>query len=275
MKKFAFLILASFVFFFNSCKDEAQTYDGDPYLHFNKGVRSEAVVKMGTGSTTVDIDFGTIQTLSSSAQVKLVVDKTVSTAVEGTDFQIVNPTVTVDAGKADGKFQVKLLEGGATVAPKVIVFKLQSSSIPNTSFDQTYTLTYTKACPSSAFIGNGQFKNNVSSWKEDPTAVYTIQDLGVTAGVGTFKVIGFMDNGADMILKYNPDTYAVTTPEQSLGSNSNGGVNYIKDAADGTKSSFNACTRVLKLRVNFFVKNPTTGASLGSFGDYDEEFTGQ
>ncbi|KFF75096.1 hypothetical protein HX13_07635 [Chryseobacterium sp. P1-3] len=267
--------MAFVVFFFNSCKDEAQVYDGESYLHFNKGTRSEAVVKIGSGPTTVGINFGTAHALPGAAQVKLVVDTSVSTAVEGTDFQIVNQNQTVDAGKIEGQFQVKLLEAGATVDPKVIVFKLQSSSVPNATFDQTYTLTYTKACPASSFVGNGMFQNNVSSWIEDPTAVYTIQDLGVTNNVGTFKVIGFMDNGSDLILKYNPDTYVVTTPEQSLGSSANGGVNYVKDASDGSKSTFNACTRTLKLRVNYFVKNPTTGASLGSYGDYDEVFTGQ
>ncbi|WP_374463633.1 hypothetical protein [Chryseobacterium sp.] len=274
MKKIAFLILAFVVFFINSCKDEAQVYDGESYLHFNKGTRSEAVVKMGSGPTTVGISFGTAHALSGSAQVKLVVDTSLSTVVEGTDFQIVNQNQTVNAGKIDGQFQVKLLEAGATVDPKVIVFKLQSSSIANASFDQVYTLTYTKACPSSSFVGNGVFKNTLASWGTAGVN-YTIQDLGVVNGVGTFKVIGFMDDGSDLTLKYNPDTYVVTTPEQSLGSAANGGINYMKDAVDGSKSSFNACTRILKLRVNYFVKNPTTGASLGSYGDYDETFTGQ
>ena len=273
MKKIAFLILAFVLFFFNSCKDDAQVYDGESYLHFNKGTRSEAVVKIGSGPTTVGINFGTAHALSGAAQVKLVVDTSVSTAVEGTDFQIINQNQTVDAGKIEGQFQVKLLEAGATVNPKVIVFKLQSSSVANATFDQTYTLTYTKACPASSFVGNGLFTNNVASWG-NPGVVYSIQDLGVVNGVGTFKVIGFMDDGTDLTLKYNPETYIVTTPEQSLGSSANGGVNYMKDAADGSKSTFNACTRILKLRVNYFVKNPTTGASLGSYGDYDEVFTG-
>ncbi|MFN4363315.1 hypothetical protein [Chryseobacterium hispalense] len=166
MKKIAFLILASFIFLFNSCKDEAEVYDGQAYLHFNKGTTGEAVVRQNTGSTTVNIDFGTIQSLSGAAQVKLVVDKTVSTAVEGTDFQILTPEVTVNAGQIGGQFQVKLLEATATVEPKVIVFKLQSASIPNATFDQTYILRYTKACEFSITPFSGAYTVVTDTWAD-------------------------------------------------------------------------------------------------------------
>lgn len=154
MKKIAFLIFASFIFLLNSCKDEAEVYDGQPYLHFNKGTTGDAAVTGGTGSNTVNVEFGTIA--PASGQVKLVVDTNLSTAVEGTDFQIVNQNTTVNSGEIGGKFQVKLLESGATLLPKVIVFKLQSSSIPNATFDQSYVLTYKKVCPS-ALAGAYQY----------------------------------------------------------------------------------------------------------------------
>lgn len=274
MKKFAFLILAFITIFLNSCKDEPTVYEGDPYLHFNKDVRGEAIVKSGTGSTTVNIEFGTTNPLSAPAQVKLVVDKTVSTAIEGTDFQIVNQDLTVAAGQNTAQFQVKLLEATATVEPKLIVFRLQSASVANTTFAQTYTLTYNKACPASAFIGNGIFKNTVANYNA-PNTNYTIQDLGVTGSVGTLKILGFRNMGGDLTLNYNPNTYEITVPDQYMEYDSNGGQEWVKKASDGSKSSFNACTRTLKLRVEYYVKNPVTGSAIGSFGDYDELFVGQ
>lgn len=274
MKKFAFLILAFITIFLNSCKDEATTYEGDPYLHFNKEVKGEAVVKSGTGSTTVNIEFGTVTPLSGPAQVKLVVDKTVSTAIEGTDFQILNQDLTVAAGQTTAQFQVKLLEATATVDPKLIVFRLQSASVANTTFAQTYTLTYNKACPASAFFGSGIFKNTVANYNA-PNTNYTIQDLGVVGGVGTMKIVGFRALGGDLTLNYNPDTFVVTVPDQYMQYDSNGGQEWVKNASDGSKSTFNACTRTLKLRVEYYVKNPVTGASIGTFGDYDELFVGQ
>lgn len=274
MKKFAFLILAFITIFLNSCKDEPTTYEGDPYLHFNKDVKGEAVVKSGTGSTTVNIEFGTVTPLSGPAQVKLVVDKTVSTAVEGTDFQIVNQDLTVAAGQATAQFQVKLLEATATVEPKLIVFKLQSASIANSTFAQTYILTYNKACPSSAFVGNGIFKNTVANYNA-PNTNYTIQDLGVVGGVGTMKIVGFRALGGDLTLNYNPDTFVITVPDQYMQYDSNGGQEWVKNASDGSKSTFNACTRTMKLRVEYIVRNATTGATIGTFGDYDELFVGQ
>ncbi len=176
MKKIAFLIIASFIFLLSSCKDEAEVYDGQPALHFNKGTNGEAVVRENTGSTTVNIDFGTIQSLSGAAQVKLVVDKTVSTAVEGTDFQILTPEVTVNGGQIDGKFQVKLLEATATVEPKVIVFKLQSSSIPNATFDQTYILRYTKSCLFNIAPFTGTYKVVIDTFEDyEPGNTVTVQ----------------------------------------------------------------------------------------------------
>lgn len=166
MKKIAFLIFASFIFLLNSCKDETEVYEGQPFLHFNKGVNGEGVVTQGTGSTTVNVEFGTVAALSGSSQVKLVVDTSVSTAIEGTDFQIVNQNLTVEAGQNSAKFQVKLLEAGATVAPKVIVFKLQSSSIPNATFDQTYILRYTKSCPFSLSPFTGTYKVVTDTWED-------------------------------------------------------------------------------------------------------------
>ncbi|RQO39100.1 hypothetical protein DBR39_08910 [Chryseobacterium sp. KBW03] len=171
MKKIAFLILSFFVFFLNSCKDETAVYEGDSYLHFNKGTRGEAIVTEGTGSQIVDVEFGTVHPLSGSAQVKLVVDPSTSTAVEGVDFQIVNQNLTVNAGQISAKFQVKLLESGATVKPRVITFKLQSSSVANATFDQTYVLTYTKACLFTIAPFTGIYKVKVDSWKD-----YSVDD---------------------------------------------------------------------------------------------------
>lgn len=260
----------------NSCKDEREVYEGNPAaLHFNKEVRSEAIVLQGTGSTTVNVSFGTIQAVSGPSQVKLVVDTNVSTAVEGTDFQILNQNLTVNPDQLGAQFQIKLLEATATTTPKVIAFKLQSSSVPNASFAQTYILSYYKACPTSVFFGSGGiFRNTVANY--NPANIdYPIQDLGIVGNVGTMKVVGFLGQGGDLILKYNPLTYEVTVPKQYMEVDSNGGQEWVKPAVDGSKSTFNACTRTLRLRVNYYVLNPVTGADIGSFGDYDELFVGQ
>ncbi|WP_165790440.1 DUF4843 domain-containing protein [Chryseobacterium sp. MYb7] len=179
--------MAFFVFFLNSCKDETAVYEGDSYLHFNQGTRGEAIVTEGTGSKIVEIEFGTVHPLPGSAQVKLVVDPSTSTAIEGTDFQIVNQNLTVNAGQISAKFQVKLFESGATVNPKAITFKLQSSSVANATFDQTYSLTYTKACLFTIAPFTGTYKVKVDSWKD-----YSVGDeVPVQQGPGAnqFKIL--------------------------------------------------------------------------------------
>ncbi|NML58011.1 hypothetical protein [Chryseobacterium cheonjiense] len=251
MKKIAFLILAFFVFALNSCKDDAEVYEGQPYLHFNKGTRGEAVVTQGTGSTTVNIDFGTVSALEGSAQVKLVVDTSVSNAVEGVDFQIVNQNTTVNAGQIEGKFQVKLLEAGATVAPKVIVFKLQSSSIPNATFDQTYILQYTKACPFNITPFSGTYKVVSDTWQDyEPGDLITVQQ---GPAPNQFKILAdnniYISNSATaymLVTVANDGTITVQSneafnygaPTGSLNVSGSGKVNFCTGSIDITTINY-------------------------------------
>jgi hypothetical protein len=251
MKKIAFLILAFFVFFLNSCKDDAAVYEGDPYLHFNQGARGTAVVTAGTGSNTVDVEFGTIQALSGSAQVKLIVDTSVSTAVEGTDFQIVNQNLTVNAGQINGKFQVKLLEAGAVEAGKVIVFKLQSSSIPNATFDQTYTLTYKKACLFSVTPFSGTYKVVNDTWEDySPGDLIPVQAVAGTTNqfkilasnnpyisnaATAYMLVTVADNGAITVASNQPFNYGGANVFAVSGT---GTVNFCTGAIDITSLAF-------------------------------------
>jgi hypothetical protein len=252
MKKIAFLILASFIFLLNSCKDEAEVYEGNPpALHFNKGVRGEATVTQGTGSTTVNIDFGTIQALSGASQVKLVVDTSVSTAVEGTDFQIVNQNMTVNPGQIGGQFQVKLLEATATVEAKVIVFKLQSSSIANATFDQTYILQYTKSCPFSITPFSGTYTVTSDTWEDyQPGDQITVQQ-GPAAN--QFKILAnnnpYISNGgtAYMLVTVATNGNVVVTSNEPF--NYGGSLGAV--AVSGT-GKVNFCTGAIEINpINF------------------------
>ncbi|AYN00481.1 DUF4843 domain-containing protein [Chryseobacterium sp. 3008163] len=251
MKKISFLIFASLIFLLNSCKDEAEVYDGQPYLHFNKGVSGEFSVIQGTGSNTINIDFGTIDALSSTSQVKLVVDPTVSTAVEGTDFQIVNQNTTVEAGQIGGKFQVKLLESGATVAPKVIVFKLQSSSIPNATFDQTYILRYTKLCPFNIAPFSGTYKVVTDTWAD-----YAADDLiSVQPGPGPnqFKILAnnnaYISNFSTAYMLVTVQTNGSVTVASNEAFNYGGSTGLLSVSGSG---NVNFCTGAIDIsNLNF------------------------
>ncbi len=251
MKKIAFLIIASFIFLLSSCKDEAEVYDGQPALHFNKGTNGEAVVKQNTGSTTVNIDFGTIQSLSGAAQVKLVVDETVSTAVEGTDFQIINSEVAVNAGQIGGQFQVKLLEATATVEPKVIVFKLQSSSVPNATFDQTYILRYTKSCSFSIVPFTGTYSVVTDTWADyEPGNTVTLQQGPLPnqfkilannnpyiSNFGTaYMLVTVSNDGSITVASNEPFDYGGSTGALSV--NGTGTVNFCTGAINISKLDF-------------------------------------
>lgn len=255
--------------FVTSCKDEPVVYDGDAFLHFNKGTETTAVVEAGSGFKTVTIDYGTVQTLSSDAQVTLVADKQFSTAVEGTDFQIVNPTQTLQAGKISGQFQVRLLESGATTSSKLIILRLKSNTIANANFNQTYVISYTKKCPVSQLYGNF---TNTEAWFNDPGGNFSIvEKTPLDTQNPAIVVKEFFGAGLDLVAHYNPLTYVVTVDNQNTGvySAANGGYIWAKQSTDATQVSyFNPCTREVRLFVNYAIPN------VGGWGNQKETFIG-
>lgn len=276
MKKILFL-LVSFLLVF-SCKDaEQEVYDGDALLNFNKGLTSSAFVSVGETYRDVDVSFGTIKAVSGDHQVKLVLDAANSTAVEGKDFQIVQNPVQISGGQTTANFKVRILETAATQTPKVAVFKLQSSTLPNAIFDQTYSLSMSLTCPLSYFIGNGIFKNTTAYWMAPAGSDYIVENI-TTGGVNQLKIKGYLDDGSDLVVNYNPATFAVSIPLQATGYiPAAGQMAYASDPTSGPTSSFNPCTRVLTLNVYWHVRN-TAGTLVGGYNGNNpatEVFTGQ
>jgi hypothetical protein len=121
-------------------------------------------------------------------------------------------------------------------------------------------------CPVSFFVGS--FKNT-ETWWGTPNAVY---DIVQSTTANQLLVKDFWDIGTDMVLNYNPDTYVVTVPDQNTGyfvAQYNGYI-WARPSTDATQiSTFNPCTRVMTLYVNYYIPG------VGSYGNKIEKFIGQ
>ncbi|MDR6405331.1 MULTISPECIES: hypothetical protein [Chryseobacterium] len=265
MKNFSKIIFLFITVLLASCKQEEEAYyDGDSFVQFNKGTTANAFVVAGSTSSDFDINYGVLKGVEGSHQVKLVFDQAKSTAILGTDFQIVNGTDELSTGETMGKFVVKLLESGAVQSGKKAVFRLESSSLPIAAFNNEFTLDISLTCPISYFVGD--FTNTETWWNAGPGGTYQIVESTVANQI---LVKDFWDIGIDLVLNYNPETFVVSVPEQETGTlHPTYGMIKAKASTDATLISiFNPCTRKLTVYMNYFV-------TAGTFGNQKEVLQG-
>lgn len=260
---FALFILIGLV----SCTDsDDQLYDGAPLINFNNGTSTKSLLVVGEGDVTRTIQYGTVRPVTGNHSVSLVVDTQNSTAVQGTDFEIVKGTDDLVSGETNGTFEVKFKESGAVVAGKKVVFTLASSTLDKAAFDQTYTVEVGLTCPLSYF--EGPF-NLTESWWTSPNTIYDIEESTVPNQI---LVKGFWDNGSDMVLNFDPSTNVITIPEQWTGYNYQGNpaqpVN-ARPATGGLISTIDLCNRTVTLNINYWVPALSAG-----YGNKVEKFVG-
>jgi hypothetical protein len=270
MKKIKLLSLLSLfmVATFTSCTDDdkgERVYKGASLLNFHKGVSRDVFVFSGTGFTEITIDYGVLKPVAGDNTVSLVLDTENSTAVEGVDFEIVDGTDELTDGETTGQFTVKFLEGGAVQAGKIAKFKMSSSTLDSATFNEVYTVNVSLSCPINTFVGDF---DATSWWLGNST--HTVVE---GAAANTIQINDFWSDNAtapNFILSYN-DAYVVTFAPQNTGyfvAQYNGYI-WARMSTDATQvSSFNPCTRTMKVYVNYYIPN------VGSYGNKEEVFTG-
>ncbi|MDW9380869.1 hypothetical protein [Chryseobacterium sp. JV558] len=175
MKILKYLSIPLFALMISACseRDDA-VYDGDNFVSFG-AESSEATVVKGTTSREVAVVYTTLSEARQNTEVKIAVDAANSTAVEGVDFKILNKTDNLPAGQKVGSFKIQLLESGALETQKKITFKI-SSSVPNATFNQTHTLSYSLECPFNMSGFTGTYKVVTDTWEDySPGDMITIQ----------------------------------------------------------------------------------------------------
>jgi hypothetical protein len=171
-----FFLVVAFGFAIVACKyDDEPIYEGDNFVSF-AATSSEATVVKGSTSREVTIPYTTLSEAKANTEVKISVDINNSTAVEGTDFKIINATDNLPAGQKVGNFRIQLLESGATQTPKVIAFKISSPTVSTAIFNQTHTLEYSLECPFNMSLFTGTYKVVTDTWEDySQGALITVQ----------------------------------------------------------------------------------------------------
>ncbi len=265
MKNIFYLLMGCLLFF--ACKDaDADIYEGDSMLNFNKGVSGNGFVVNSQTYSDYKISYGSVKAVQSNHSVKLVFDASKSTAVQGTDFEILNNgTDELSAGEVGGEFTIRIYKASAIQSGKTAVFNLQSGSLMNAGFDQTYTLNMSLTCPVTGFVGNF---TNTEAWWNNPGGSFEIVQSTVA---NQLLVKDFWDAGKDLVLNYNPTTFVVSVADQNTGylvAQYNGYI-WAKPSTDAAQvSTFNPCTRQMTLYINYYIP------SVGSYGNQVEKFVG-
>ena len=251
---------------FTSCTDNdkgQRVYNGDSLLTFNKGISKDVFVFSGTGYTEIEIDYGVLKAVAGTHTVSLVADTETSTAVEGTDFEVINTTDELTDGETTGKFTVKFLEGAAMQSGKVVNFKLVSPTLDATFSNSTYKVRVSLSCTIASFTGNF---TGVSWWLGNSSHAVVV---GPTAG--TIQINDFWEDNAtapNFIVSYD-DSFVITFAAQNTGYVASQGPIWARMSTDATKvSTLNPCTRQMTVWVNYYIPN------VGSYGNKEEKFTG-
>ena len=105
MKKIYILFIALSAFFLMGCENDPIHYSGPDFVSFNEGAINKVVKENEDG--ILEITLGVSKTSNADRTFSVVVDAANTTAVEGQDYEFVNKTVTIPAGKYTGVIKVK------------------------------------------------------------------------------------------------------------------------------------------------------------------------
>ena len=236
--------------------------DSDALLQFNQ---DSADVSVPIGSAYVDyiIEYRTVNKTSTDAMVSLTVDAANTNAIDGTDYIIVNQTDVLEAGSLTGSFKIKLLEVGATQTGKSITFKINSPTLTSADVNQSFHLNISLVCEITSFVGSF---NYVGWW--DATGVYNIIESPVQ---NELLIKNWLKAGIDLKVSYDANHIITFVPQSSSVTYPTTNKYYtVRMSEDLDKiSSFDPCTREMKLYVNWYVPG------FAEMGDKTETFTGQ
>lgn len=243
-----------------SCSVEDQVVEDPSEVYFTSKELTRAVSST-VPYADVEIPYNLTTPAEGNHTVSLVYSPQFSTAAPTTDFQILNSD-EITPGELGGVLKLRIFSNNASSEGKIANFKISSSSLTNLKDQDNLKLQILKTCAINTFTGS--FANTVGFWSQGQV-VEVIADPTVPN-----KLIAkdFFDVGVDLPLVYDPISYQITIPDMYTGETGAQGPIRIRPSQDGAKSSFNSCTRTIKLFVNYYIPG------VGSYGDKEERLIG-
>jgi len=239
MKILKYLSIPIFALLLSSCEErDDAVYEGDNFVSFAE-TSSEATVVKGSTSKEVIVSYTTLSEAKANTDVKISVDASKSTAVEGTDFKIINATDNLAAGQKVGSFRIQLLESGAKETQKIITFKISSPSVGSAVFNQTHELKYSLECPFNMSGFTGTYKVVTDTWEDysvgdqitvqpGPAAnqfkILSTNNPYISNPTTSYMLVTVQNDGKVTLASNEPFNYGGTTGTLSL--NGTGTVNF-------------------------------------------------
>ncbi len=242
-----------------SCSVEDRTLDDDSQVFFTDTALTRAVTSTVT-SADVEIPYSLTKAAEGSHTVSLEFDPNFSAAKPGVDFQVLSGA-EITPGQTQGVLKLRIFSAPASTEGKIANFRIVSPTLTTLQDNKSLSLLILKTCPLSTFVGS--FTNTVGYWYDPGMVVDVVED---TTTPNRIIIKNFYN--VDLPLTYNPATSEIIVPNMETGIvDPDYGMVSVRPATDGSKSSFNSCTRTIILNVNYYV-------SVGSFGNGEERFIG-
>lgn len=243
-----------------SCSVEDRFVEDTSQVYFTDNELTRAVSSV-VPYADVEIPYALTTPADGNHTVNLVYDPQFSNAVPTTDFEILSGD-EISSGEVTGTLKLRIFSNNASSEGKIANFKISSSSLSNLKDQGSLKLQLLKTCPLNTFTGS--FANTMGWWSPGQV-VDIVEDPNVP---NKLIAVNFFGNGTDLPLTYDPVSYVITVPDMFTGDSTGQGEVRIRTSQDGAKSSFNSCTRTVKLFVNYYI------AGVGAYGNYEERFIG-
>ncbi len=105
MKRIYILFIALSAFFITGCQNDPIIYSGPDFVSFDKSTLNQAIKENGDG--IIEITLGVSKTSDKDRTFSVIVDAANSNAIEGQDYDFVNKSVIIPAGKYTGTIKIK------------------------------------------------------------------------------------------------------------------------------------------------------------------------
>lgn len=253
MKKLIYLFFA--VLFSSaivSCEEDRLFYDDEPLLTLSD---TEGTYFVEEDTQMYNLTVFLLRPTNTDVDVTLNVIEEGSTAELGTDFEILEQTITIPAGAVSADFEILGDFAAASTTGKNVKFELSSSDLGLADFRNSFELNLKKACPITELLGDF----NVASdfWGDFTTEV--------VAGQNPNELIlkDYYTAGRDITIIVNED-FTVTVPKQVAWVSGQYGDASLQSS--GNTSAVDPCNGIITLRLSHTV-------AAGSFGTETDVLT--
>ena len=249
MRKYLLYTLLIGIFFsIASCTEDEDrlVYDGPAYASFTSSVSGDYAVEETSGAFQIEVGVNTVS--SSARTIEFVVDPA-TTAVEGTDFDFISKTVTIDANAVFGTLEIQgKFANLATVPVNLIINIKENADFKVADYDPVFSLSIVRFCPLAIDDFVGTF--DIAEVDADGTDIAPYQVTTTKVNATTLLVAGLWEGyGDDVEMVFDADAGTVSIAPQLFYTSASYGPCFI-ESSDGGGSTANGVFKACQTEID-------------------------